>query len=386
MAIQKWCRLCNMSIEKCADSGAHRSKWGFRADVRVSGERHRSVFDTLAEAKDWQTKTKAGPSGEGETLSVEAALDMYWAKHCLVHMKRPERSELYRHNNLRKFFHGTIKRALTLAMSDDYIQQRLAGGTDIDTVNREINTLKGLSRWLTERGFLTANPLTGLKHVKGDTRRIRWLSDTEINLLADNASERMRQMVLFALNTGFRKENVENVKVEDVHFADGFITAAKTKSGKPYEVPIFPSYKATLEGIIAGRKSGPIFPHFNFGKEFLAMVKAAGLYTNSKDPNRVTIHVLRHTYAAHLLRTGKSIYAVSKWLGHSSVVVTEQVYGHLCKEFQKEHVSDVEIGGHLMVTTVIPFSPKVFGPNGIRTRDLCLERAADDDNSVKWPH
>ena len=42
-----------------------------------------------------------------------------------------------------------------------------------------------------------------------------------------------------------------------------------------------------------------------------------------------SFHTLRHTYASHLLMSGVNIFIVSRWMGHSSVKVTEKNYGHL---------------------------------------------------------
>ncbi|NQS99158.1 MAG: tyrosine-type recombinase/integrase [candidate division Zixibacteria bacterium] len=45
-----------------------------------------------------------------------------------------------------------------------------------------------------------------------------------------------------------------------------------------------------------------------------------------------SFHTLRHTYASHLLMYGVNIFIVSRWMGHSSVRVTEKHYGHLIPE------------------------------------------------------
>ena len=55
-----------------------------------------------------------------------------------------------------------------------------------------------------------------------------------------------------------------------------------------------------------------------------------------------TFHCLRHTFAAHMLSRGVPIYKVSKILGHSSVVVTEQHYGHLDRRVLSEEMKHIE--------------------------------------------
>jgi integrase len=55
-----------------------------------------------------------------------------------------------------------------------------------------------------------------------------------------------------------------------------------------------------------------------------------------------TFHCLHHTFAAYMLSRGVPIYKVSKILGHSSVVVTEQHYGHLDRSVLTEEIKHVE--------------------------------------------
>ena len=60
----------------------------------------------------------------------------------------------------------------------------------------------------------------------------------------------------------------------------------------------------------------------DFKKAFLNVVKEAGF-------EWVTPHTLRHSFATNLIKSGLSIGVVSQWLGHESVDITVDVYGHL---------------------------------------------------------
>src|SRR3989344_2560226 len=55
-----------------------------------------------------------------------------------------------------------------------------------------------------------------------------------------------------------------------------------------------------------------------------------------------TFHCLRHTFASYMLSRGVPIYKVSKILGHSGVVVTEQHYGHLDRSVLTEEIKHIE--------------------------------------------
>ncbi|MGC1942245.1 MAG: tyrosine-type recombinase/integrase [Candidatus Acidiferrales bacterium] len=59
-----------------------------------------------------------------------------------------------------------------------------------------------------------------------------------------------------------------------------------------------------------------------YHREFLPCVEAAGL-------RRITFHALRHSYASHLIQAGASLTYVKEQMGHSSIQVTVDTYGHL---------------------------------------------------------
>jgi hypothetical protein len=59
-----------------------------------------------------------------------------------------------------------------------------------------------------------------------------------------------------------------------------------------------------------------------YHRDFLPCVEAAGL-------RRITFHALRHSYASHLIQTGASLAYVKEQMGHSSIQVTVDTYGHL---------------------------------------------------------
>src|SRR5581483_10904089 len=67
----------------------------------------------------------------------------------------------------------------------------------------------------------------------------------------------------------------------------------------------------------------PLRHHNFYPRHFRPAVRAAGL------PDRLRFHDLRHTCAALLIAEGAHALAVMKWLGHSSITVTMNTYGHL---------------------------------------------------------
>jgi integrase len=109
---------------------------------------------------------------------------------------------------------------------------------------------------------------------------------------------------------------------------NGLITAAKTKSGKPYDVPISQALHDLL-----GRlpKSGKLLDTVNLRTRFNRAVKEAGLWAGAYHPNTVTLHTLRHTFASWYLMNGGDIFKLQKMLGHASIQMTLR-YSHLAKQ------------------------------------------------------
>jgi hypothetical protein len=74
--------------------------------------------------------------------------------------------------------------------------------------------------------------------------------------------------------------------------------------------------------VFPAAQGGPLDGINVFHRDFLPSVEAAGL-------RRITFHALRHSYASHLIQAGASLTYVKEQMGHSSVQVTVDTYGHL---------------------------------------------------------
>lgn len=116
----------------------------------------------------------------------------------------------------------------------------------------------------------------------------------------------------------------------------GAITRPKTKSSeRTADVPgriieILKTYRETyaaLEGgyVFRTEAGAPLDPNNWFKRSFVPLVKRAG-------PRPIGLHALRHTYASLLINGGESIKYVSAQLGHASIQITADTYGHLFRE------------------------------------------------------
>jgi integrase len=145
----------------------------------------------------------------------------------------------------------------------------------------------------------------------------------------------LREVVVFAVATGLRRGEICGLTWDRVYVERGLLMVAtggtlRSKGGKKRIVPLNSVALAILKSRagqsplpqVFHRGSHPIGDDF-LGKSFKRAVRDAGL------SDTLHFHSLRHTFASWLVQRGESIHAVSKILGHSSVVVTERFYAHL---------------------------------------------------------
>jgi integrase len=182
--------------------------------------------------------------------------------------------------------------------------------------------------------ILSSNPLQALKQIKSDKGRVRWLIKDELKNLLETARRidpPLESVILFAVMTGFRKGNLERVTARDV--SEDVITALQTKSGHAYDVPISPELRLLLNRL---PKKGLLLDTQDLDRRFRRVVKEAGLYTGEGDPNNITLHVLRHTFASYYVQQGGELLKLQKMMGHAGLAMTER-YAHLAqKDLVKE--------------------------------------------------
>lgn len=189
------------------------------------------------------------------------------------------------------------------------------------------------------------NPVKDVGLPKPDTRFPRYLEQSEIDKLLAAAKAHSRDLymlVALGIFTGMRKNELINARWGWIDFKGGGRILVqsegrfRTKSGRDRKIPL----NTRLRGILEEHKGAPgefiVYPDMpeksgaetvyrvDFTEAFRTVVKDAKL----KD---VTPHVLRHTFASQLAIAGVSLYKISTWLGHASIVTT-QIYAHLAPD------------------------------------------------------
>ncbi len=167
-----------------------------------------------------------------------------------------------------------------------------------------------------------------VKLLKGENKRLRYLSDDEIERLINACGKEIKPIVITALNTGMRKSEILHLTWNRVDLKNRIILLDKTKNGERREIPINQTLFYTLSGIVRNIKTDYVFynpetlkPYYDLKKSFAAALKKAHIID-------FHFHDLRHTFASRLVMGGVDLTTVKELLGHKSITMTLR-YSHL---------------------------------------------------------
>lgn len=229
-------------------------------------------------------------------------------------------------------------------------------GLKHSSINRKISTLKSLFGYGKRLGLITVDPTSRLSLLKKERTLpafvpLSRIENSQADLLAigdDYLSERNSLIILLFYATGIRVAELESLKVEDLSFETMEIRVTG-KGNKQRIVPIHHVLKKKLQNYIFLRSK-----ILQFENKSLILSKKGSDISRS-DIYRVvnrqlevmgvqgkrSPHVLRHTFATHLLNNGAGIETVKELLGHANLSAT-QIYTHnnigiLVDKYKKAH-------------------------------------------------
>lgn len=225
-----------------------------------------------------------------------------------------------------------------------YMTQLKEKGFAAATIARKLAAIKAFYRFMTAEGYMDANPAEvveagtkGIKlpHVLSEDEVVRLLSQPDITT-AEGFRDRTMLEVLYA--TGMRVSELINLTLERVDLNMKYIIAFG-KGSKERIVPLGSVAAEFLQQYLekvrpklthAGRNTNIVFLAFG-GHEltrqrFWQIIRAYGRKANIN--KALTPHILRHSFATHLLDNGADLRSVQELLGHSDISTT-QIYTHL---------------------------------------------------------
>lgn len=247
---------------------------------------------------------------------------------------------------LERFAHETSTpiAALSRAALEQCVRDSMAGGLSPTSTARLVAAIRGLYRYLRLRGEVTENPAEDLHAPAAFAALPKSLSldDVDRLLAAPDVSTpsglRDRAMIEVLYATGLRVSELVHLRLSDVRIDQGYLQCLG-KGNKQRLVPLgdvaagwIRRYLSDSRQVLTRKKDGPfLFVNARGGRAltrggFWALLKAHG--------DRVGItahlspHVLRHSFATHLLERGADLRAIQTMLGHADLSTT-QIYTHV---------------------------------------------------------
>ncbi len=223
-----------------------------------------------------------------------------------------------------------------------WIIQLVDSGIKPTSVNRKIASLKTFYKFLMRQEVIKKNPMTKIRVLKTQKRLPSFVKEADmINLLDhvvfDDTLEGWRDKLILELfyATGIRLSELITLQESQLDIRSHTIKVLGKRNKErviPFHksiVPILKEYQQIRNKEVDMKKHGFVFVTDNGDPCYPMMVyRIVKKYLNDNTTSeKRSPHVLRHTYATHLLNKGAEINAVKDLLGHSSLAAT-QVYTH----------------------------------------------------------
>lgn len=223
-----------------------------------------------------------------------------------------------------------------------YVARCMEDGMGARSVNLHLSALSGYCKWLLSKGILEDNPARSVPRPR-EKRRLPHFYRAEVleeycsSVLPDDYSGmRDRLLVMLIYATGMRRQEVADLRLGmvDLHRK---VFKIRGKGDKEREIPIIPALCEKI--LVYLQKRNKEFAS-DAGDAFFLTDKGAPLYLKFVNDvvrrelaglegfeGKVSPHVLRHSFATHLLNGGAELDSIKEVLGHSSLAAT-QVYTH----------------------------------------------------------
>jgi integrase/recombinase XerC len=263
--------------------------------------------------------------------------------HALKHQRRLSPATLRNYGHALGLLRETSLEDLDAAQIRRMVARLHAGGLSPRTLALILSAWRGYFRWLVRHRGFRANPVLGVRAPKAPRALPKALSVESVQQLLESKEklsvEEVRDCAMFELlySSGLRLAELVSLNLGDgrLDLAQGEVTVTG-KGAKTRTVPIGARARAALrewidlraqrvaqgeKALFVGARGRRIAPSL-VGARLAAWARRQGL------AEHVHPHMLRHSFASHVLQSSQDLRAVQEMLGHASISTT-QVYTHL---------------------------------------------------------
>lgn len=261
------------------------------------------------------------------------------------------------------------KRGASLLKADtnmilSYFQQIADAGFSPKTSARKLSSLRQFYKFLCVDGMRADNPTLSLDSPRQGRSLPKYLSQNEVETLlntahSDTSPEGLRLTALLELlyASGLRVTELVTLRMDAVQ---KLVAARGDRAhnfliirGKGNKERLVPLNHSAINAVLAYLQVRPVFSKKNNSKWVFASASKEGYLTRQRfgqllkqlafdanlDPAKVSPHVLRHSFASHLLHNGADLRVVQELLGHADISTT-QIYTHVLDERMKALVNE----------------------------------------------
>lgn len=269
--------------------------------------------------------------------------------------------EAYRRDidGFRKYMEARGSSDLAVAVSTDitgYMLNLRTEGKSASTINRKMASLRAFYSFLAERGYVRSNPAAELTVPRTETRELEYLSIEEVERLLEMPDEtaagiRDRAILEIMYATGMRVNELIQAEVSDVNTTLGFISfdgshgkARIVPMGRPARQAVETYIREARPQLLKDREDcGVLFLNYygqpltrqGLWKIISGYGEKAGLET------RLTPHILRNSFAVHMIENGADIKSLQELMGHEDITAM-QIYMNI----KKNRIKDVYDSTH----------------------------------------
>ena len=217
-----------------------------------------------------------------------------------------------------------------------WIASLLEQGVAPRSVNRKISTLKTYFKFLIREGVINDTPMLKVVSPKSKKRLPIFIEENQIELLLNEVDFgdgfigcRDKLIIELFYVTGIRLSELINIKTSDINF-DNNLLKVLGKRNKERLIPLSTKIVNELQFFIEKHKIvNYLFTNLKGVKVYTKLVyRVVNKYIGKiSSINKKSPHILRHTFATHMLNNGADINAIKELLGHANLSAT-QVYTH----------------------------------------------------------
>jgi integrase len=318
----------------------------------------RKTFPTLGDARGWRAQAKTALDRgtlRAPTRTTLADAAQEWLAAAGAGVVRTRSGERYKPSALRAYEQALRTKllpelgqqklsAVTRAAVQDLVDRLVAAGHAPSTVRNAVLPLRAIYRRAVARSLVLVNPTLGLALPAVRARRERVAHPAEAHALLAALVPEDRAVWATALYAGLRRGELQALCWQHVDFQAGLIRvegswdekagpiAPKSRAGRR-RVPLAQPLRAQLaahrlltapddRSLVFARGDARAFSSGALTRRARAAWQHAGL-------KPIGLHECRHTYAAFMIAAGVNAKALSCYMGHASITVTLDRYGHL---------------------------------------------------------